>query len=85
MSVGLGCRFGDHVVVKAEYSAERGTLDDGRTLDDQDLFGLQAPFAASSSWRPESERQTGTFAFVRPRAYTNRGVRVLSRHTLCGL
>ena len=44
LSLGLGYRFAENFVAKAEYSIERGKLDDGRDLNDQDLFGLQLAF-----------------------------------------
>jgi hypothetical protein len=44
LSLGLGYRFAKNLVAKIEYSLERGKLDDGRDLEDQDLFGLQLAF-----------------------------------------
>jgi hypothetical protein len=44
LSLGLGYRFSSNLVVKAEYSFERGKELSGATRDHEDLFGLEAAF-----------------------------------------
>lgn len=44
LSLGLGYRWSDQVVLKTEYSFERGDKSDGTDLDEQDQFAAQAAF-----------------------------------------
>ena len=44
LSLGLGYRWSENLLVKAEYSFERGRLLDGTTRDDEDLFAAEAAF-----------------------------------------
>jgi hypothetical protein len=42
LSLGMGYRFGENLLVKAEYSLERGTEASGETRDQEDFFALEA-------------------------------------------
>lgn len=42
LSLGLGYRFGENLLVKAEYSLERGMEASGETRDQEDFFALEA-------------------------------------------
>jgi len=44
LSLGLGYRFNDRLIVKAEYSLERGKEVGGDTRDEEDFFGTEAAF-----------------------------------------
>jgi hypothetical protein len=44
LSVGVGYRFSPNLLVKAEYSFERGKELSGATRDHEDVFGLEAAF-----------------------------------------
>ena len=44
LSPGLGYRFSDRLVLKAEYSFERGTEVGGETRNKEDFFGTEAAF-----------------------------------------
>ncbi len=44
LSLGLGYRFSPNLIVKGEYSFNRGRELDGSTRDHQDLFALEAAF-----------------------------------------
>jgi hypothetical protein len=44
LSLGLGYRFSPNLLVKAEYSFERGKLLSGDTREHEDLFALEAAF-----------------------------------------
>jgi hypothetical protein len=44
LSLGLGYRFSDRLVLKAEYSLERGTTVNGGKRSDEDFFGTEAAF-----------------------------------------
>jgi hypothetical protein len=45
LSLGLGYRFSNNLILKAEYSFERGHTTTGETRDKEDLVALQAAFA----------------------------------------
>lgn len=45
LSLGAGCRLNRDLVLKAEYSFERGKELDGENRDHEDFFGLEAAFA----------------------------------------
>lgn len=44
LSLGIGYRFSDRLVVKTEYSFERGKEVSGELRDDEDFFGTEAAF-----------------------------------------
>ncbi len=44
LSFGIGYRFSDRLVVKTEYSLERGKELDGESRDQEDFFGTEAAF-----------------------------------------
>jgi hypothetical protein len=44
LSLGLGYRWNKHLVVKTEYSLERGTETGGVKRDHEDFFGTEAAF-----------------------------------------
>jgi hypothetical protein len=44
LSFGIGYRFSDRLVVKTEYSLERGKELDGESRDHEDFFGTEAAF-----------------------------------------
>lgn len=44
LSLGVGYRWSDQIVLKTEYSLERGDRTDGGDLDEQDQFAAQAAF-----------------------------------------
>jgi hypothetical protein len=44
LSLGLGYRFSDSLVIKAEYSFERGRESSGESRDNEDFFGTEADF-----------------------------------------
>jgi hypothetical protein len=44
LSLGLGYRFNDRLIVKAEYSLERGKEVGGDSRDEEDFFGTEAAF-----------------------------------------
>ncbi|MBI3876642.1 MAG: hypothetical protein HY300_11950, partial [Verrucomicrobia bacterium] len=44
LTFGLGYRFNDHLLVKTEYSLERGRTIGGKQRDHEDLFALEAAF-----------------------------------------
>jgi hypothetical protein len=44
LSLGVGYRFSDRLVVKTEYSFERGREVSGELRDDEDFFGTEAAF-----------------------------------------
>jgi len=44
LSLGAGYRWGDNVVLKTEYSFERGKLVNGNSRSDEDLFAAQVAF-----------------------------------------
>jgi len=44
MSMGLGYRFSDRLIIKTEYSLEQGLEADGETRDHEDFFGTEAAF-----------------------------------------
>jgi hypothetical protein len=44
LSVGLGYRFSDHLILKTEYSFEQGRELNGDSRDHEDLFGTEAVF-----------------------------------------
>ena len=44
LSLGLGYRFSDRLVLKAEYSFERGTEVGGDSRNKEDFFGTEAAF-----------------------------------------
>ena len=44
LSLGMGYRFSDRLVIKAEYSFERGKEVDGDRRDHEDFFGTEAAF-----------------------------------------
>ncbi len=44
LSLGLGYRFSDRLVLKAEYSFERGTEVGGASRNQEDFFGTEAAF-----------------------------------------
>jgi hypothetical protein len=44
LSLGLGYRFSDRLVLKAEYSFERGYVSGGAKRDQEDFFGTEAAF-----------------------------------------
>ena len=44
LSFGIGYRFSDRLVVKTEYSLERGRELDGQSRDHEDFFGTEAAF-----------------------------------------
>jgi hypothetical protein len=44
LSLGLGYRFSQNLVLKAEYSFERGRELNGEKRDHEDFFGFQAAF-----------------------------------------
>lgn len=45
LSLGLGYRFSDRLVVKTEYSRERGRATDGDSRDHEDFLGAETAFA----------------------------------------
>lgn len=45
LSLGLGYRFSDRLVVKAEYARERGRETDGDSRDHEDFIGAESAFA----------------------------------------
>lgn len=45
LSLGLGYRFSDRLIVKTEYALERGREADGDSRDHEDFIGAQAAFA----------------------------------------
>src|SRR5215469_10334282 len=45
LSLGLGYRFSDRLIVKTEYALERGREADGDPRDHEDFIGAQAAFA----------------------------------------
>jgi hypothetical protein len=44
LSLGLGYRFSDRLIIKAEYSLERGKETGGDSRDEEDFFGTEAAF-----------------------------------------
>jgi len=44
LSLGLGYRFSDRLIVKTEYSFERGKEVGGDARDEEDFFGTEAAF-----------------------------------------
>jgi hypothetical protein len=44
LNLGLGYRFSDRLVIKAEYAVERGREVGGDTRDQEDFFGTEAAF-----------------------------------------
>jgi hypothetical protein len=44
LSLGIGYRFSDRLVIKTEYSFERGRELDGESRDQEDFFGTEADF-----------------------------------------
>src|SRR5262249_52896192 len=44
LSLGLGYRFSDHLVVKTDYSLERGKNVGGDSRDHEDLFAVETAF-----------------------------------------
>jgi hypothetical protein len=44
LSLGIGYRFSDRLVIKTEYSLERGRELDGESRDHEDFFGTEADF-----------------------------------------
>jgi hypothetical protein len=44
LSFGIGYRFSDRLVIKTEYSLERGKELDGESRDHEDFFGTEAAF-----------------------------------------
>jgi len=44
LSLGLGYRFSDRLLIKAEFSLERGKEADGGSRDSEDFFGTEAAF-----------------------------------------
>ena len=44
LSLGVGYRFSDRLVIKTEYSLERGRELDGESRDHEDFFGTEADF-----------------------------------------
>jgi hypothetical protein len=45
LSLGLGYRWSDHLLFKAEYSFARGHLVDGTVRDEEDLLSALVAFA----------------------------------------
>jgi hypothetical protein len=45
LSVGLGYRFSDRLIVKTEYAAERGRESDGEARNHEDFIGVESAFA----------------------------------------
>ena len=45
LSLGLGFKWQDNFILKAEYSFEQGEDVDGKDLDNQDMLGLQAAYS----------------------------------------
>jgi hypothetical protein len=44
LSLGVGYRFSDRLVIKAEYSLERGEVANGNSRDHEDFIGTEAAF-----------------------------------------
>jgi hypothetical protein len=44
LSLGIGYRFSDRLVIKTEYSIERGRESSGESRDHEDFFGTEAAF-----------------------------------------
>jgi hypothetical protein len=44
LSLGVGYRWSRNLVLKTEYTFERGTLLSGATRDHEDLFAIEAAF-----------------------------------------
>ncbi len=50
LSLGLGYRFSDDLIIKAEYSMEQGQLTDGEKRDHEDFLGTEAAFQFKFLW-----------------------------------
>jgi hypothetical protein len=44
LSLGIGYRFSDRLVIKTEYTFEHGRQVDGTARDHEDFFGTEAAF-----------------------------------------
>jgi hypothetical protein len=44
LSLGIGYRFSDNLLIKTEYSLENGRDIDGESRDHEDFFGTEAAF-----------------------------------------